>query len=105
MNNINLIGRLTKEPEAIQQDGKTLCRLTIAVDDTHAVDRADFIRVAVHGPQGDNCEKYLHKGFLVGVSGRIRSERLTTDQQEAGITYDVYVVADHVQFLQWPERE
>jgi single-strand DNA-binding protein len=105
MNNINLIGRLTRDPEMKKTDeGKSICTFTLAVDDTFSKeDRADFIRVAVFGNQGDNCEKYLRKGFLAGVSGRVRSD-VYTDAE--GVTrYPVNVTADRVQFLQWPERE
>ncbi|MDR2156851.1 MAG: single-stranded DNA-binding protein [Clostridiales Family XIII bacterium] len=105
MNNINLIGRLTKDPEMRRTDeGRSICTFTLAVDDTFSKeDRTDFIRVTVFGNQGDNCEKYLRKGFLAGVSGRLRSD-VYTDAE--GVTrYPVNVTADRVQFLQWPERE
>lgn len=105
MNNINLIGRLTKDPELhSKEDGKSFCTFRLAVDDPYAKeDRADFISVTVFGNQGDNCSKYLRKGYLAGVSGRIRSD-IYTDAE--GVTrYPVNIVADRVQFLQWPERE
>jgi single-strand DNA-binding protein len=105
MNNINLIGRLTKDPEVRKlEEGRTVCTFSLAVDDTRSKeDRADFIRISVFGNQGDNCEKYLRKGFLAGVSGRIHSDQYT--DAEGVRRYPVEVIADRVQFLQWPERE
>jgi single-strand DNA-binding protein len=105
MNNVNLIGRLTKDPEVRTIDeGRTLCTFTLAVDDTFSKeDRTDFIRVTVFGNQGDLCERYLRKGFLAGVSGRIRADQYTDSE---GIKrYPVDVTADHVQFLQWPDKD
>ncbi len=104
MNSINFIGRLTKDPELRKtEDGKSICNFSVAVDDTYSKeDRVDFMRVTVFGVQGENCEKYLQKGFLVGVSGRFRSD---TYKDSEGITrYPVSVVAEKVSFLQWPER-
>jgi single-strand DNA-binding protein len=105
MNNINLIGRLTKDPETKKtEESRTICTFTLAVDDTYSKEnRTDFIRVTVFGNQGDLCERYLRKGFLTGVSGRIRSDQYT--DAEGIRRYPVDVVADRVQFLQWPERE
>lgn len=105
MNNINLIGRLTKDPESKKTDeGRTICNFTLAVDDSWSKeDRADFIRVTVFGNQGDNCQKYLRKGILAGVSGRIRSDVYTDG--EGVVRYPVTVTADRVQFIQWPDRQ
>ncbi|MDR2163533.1 MAG: single-stranded DNA-binding protein [Clostridiales Family XIII bacterium] len=105
MNNINLIGRLTKDPDMKKtNEGRTICTFTLAVDDVYAKDkRADFIKVAVFGGQGDLCEKYLRKGFLTGVSGRIRTDQYT--DAEGIKRYPVEVTADRVQFLQWPDRD
>ena len=104
MNNVNLIGRLTREPEMRKtDDGKTVCNLNIAVDDAFARDdRTDFIRVTVWGNQAENCEKYLRKGFLCGVSGRVRTDSYTDG--EGVKRYPVTVTADRIQFLQFPER-
>jgi single-strand DNA-binding protein len=105
MNNVNLIGRLTKDPVVRKTDeGRTICTFTLAVDDTFSKDdRTDFIRVTVFGNQGDLCERYLRKGFLTGVSGRLRVDKYTDSD---GVTrYPVDVTADRVQFLQWPEKE
>lgn len=105
MNSINVIGRLTKDPQVrISEEGKSICNFSLAVDDIHSKDdRADFIRCTVFGNQGENCGKYLKKGFLTGVSGRFRSD---TYKDNEGITrYPVTLTADKVQFLQWPDKD
>ncbi|MDR0876237.1 MAG: single-stranded DNA-binding protein [Clostridiales Family XIII bacterium] len=105
MNSVNIIGRLTKDPEMRKSaEGKTICTLRLAIDDTFSKDdRADFISVTVFGNQGDNCEKYLRKGFITGVQGRLRSDSYPDSD---GIKrYTVKINAERVQFLQWPERK
>jgi single-strand DNA-binding protein len=105
MNNVTLIGRLTADPEVrIVGEGKIVCNFSLAIDDPYAKeDRADFIRITVFGGQGENCRKYLRKGFLAGVSGRIRSDKYT--DAEGVKRYPVDIVAERVQFLQWPDKQ
>jgi single-strand DNA-binding protein len=105
MNSVNIIGRLTKDPELKKLDeGRSLCTFTLAVDDIHSKeDRADFMRVSVFGNPGELCEKYLRKGFLAGVTGRLRTDTYT--DAEGIIRYPVKLIAENVRFLQWPERE
>ena len=104
MNTANLIGRLTRDPELKKtDDGLSICDFTIAVDDTFSrEDRADFIKVTVFGNQAENCEKYLRKGFICAVNGRFRSDQYTDGE---GIKrYPMKVIAERVQFLQFPDR-
>jgi len=104
MNNVNIIGRLVKDPEVKKtNEGKTICDLRFAIDDHYSKDdRSDFINVTVFGNQGDLCERYLRKGLLAGVSGRIRSDVYKNSE---GVTkYPIKIIADSVQFLQWPDR-
>jgi single-strand DNA-binding protein len=104
MNNVNLIGRLTKDPELkTTDDGRNICNFNLAIDDPFSLeDRADFVKVTVFGNQAQNCRKYLRKGFLAGVAGRIRSDKYTDAD---GIKrYPTSVIAERIQFLQWPEK-
>ncbi|MDR3365078.1 MAG: single-stranded DNA-binding protein [Clostridiales Family XIII bacterium] len=105
MNSVNIIGRLVRDPEVKKTDeGLSICSLRFAVDDTFSKeDRADFINVTVFGNQGDLCEKYLRKGFIAGVQGRFRSDAYT--DSEGVKRYPIKIVADRIQFLQWPERK
>ena len=105
MNSINIIGRLTRDPEVKKtEDGRTICTFSVAVDDIFSKDeRTDFFRIAVFGPQGDLCEKFLRKGFLAGVTGRLRNESYV--DAEGKTRYSLNIIADNVRFLQWPERD
>ncbi len=76
LNRVILIGRLTRDPELrYTNNGKAVARFTLAVDrpfKNQAGEReTDFINVVVWGPQADNCSKYLSKGKLAAVDGRL----------------------------------
>ena len=105
MNSVNIIGRLVRDPDVKRtEDGLTICNLRLAIDDPYSKEnRSDFINVTVFGAQGGVCNRYLRKGFMAGVSGRINSDSYT--DSEGVKRYPVKVVADRVQILQWPERE
>jgi single-strand DNA-binding protein len=104
MNQVSLIGRLTKDPELHKTgEGRSICKFTLALEDNFSKeDRADFICVTVFGNQGENCIRYLHKGILAGIEGRIHSEANT--DSDGVKRYSATVIASRVIFLEWPEK-
>lgn len=102
MNSIVLIGRLTRDPELRYTAGTqtAVATFTLAVDrpvKSGEEKKADFPRITVFGKQAENCEKYLAKGRLVGIHGRIQTGSYTNKD---GVTvYTTDVVADNVEFL------
>lgn len=107
MNCVVLIGRLTKDPELryIPQSETAVASFTLAVDRPMAREKtADFIRIVAFGKTAELCERYLTKGRLVGIQGRIQTGSYKTSTGETRYTTDVY--ADRVEFLDWEtERE
>lgn len=57
----------------------------------------DFPRITVFGRQAVNCEKYLSKGRMVGVTGRIQTGSYVNKNGDKVYTTDI--VADRVDFL------
>lgn len=115
MNEVVLIGRLTRDPELryLPSTQTPRCQFTLAVDrnltrekrqELEAKGRptADFIRIIVWGRQAETCANYLAKGRLVAVSGRI--ETGSYDAQDGTRRYTTDVVANRVQFLEFGER-
>lgn len=76
MNNVNLIGRLTRDPE-LRESGQgkpTVCAMRIAVDNPGrggAPGEPTYVDVATFGAQAKACAAHLAKGRSVGVSGRL----------------------------------
>ena len=104
MNSVELIGRLTRDPETRYTSAQTaVCNFTLAIDRPvkDGEKQADFPRVIVFGKQAENCEKYLKKGRLVGVQGRIQTGSYKNKQGDTIYTTDV--VANRIEFLEWSE--
>jgi len=99
MNNVALIGRLTKDPETrYTADTQTaVTRFSIAIDRPGKDKGADFPNITVFGKQAENCEKYLKKGRLVGVQGRLQTG--SYERSDGSKVYTTDVVADRVEFL------
>ena len=108
MNSVVLIGRLTRDSEVryTSQSQMAVCSFTIAIDRPSRQGeerKADFPRITVFGKQAENCEKFLKKGRLVGIQGRIQTGSYTNKD---GVTvYTTDVIADRVEFLEWGDRE
>ena len=76
MNSVVLIGRLTRDPETryAAATQTAVCKFTVAVNERIGdKETTSYPRVVVFGKQAENCERYLAKGRLVGVQGRIQT--------------------------------
>lgn len=97
MNDVKLIGRLTKKPELEYTAGNTaVTKFTIAVDRRKKEDGADFIRITVFGKQAENICRYLDKGRQVAVDGYIKTGSYPKDGKTI---YTTDIIADRVEFL------
>ena len=106
MNNVVLIGRLTKDPEVRRVDEKmAIATFSLAIDRPVKKDgekKTDFPRVTVFGRQAESCEKYLAKGMLVGIQGSIQTGSYTN--KDGQTVYTTGVVANRVKFLEWKKQ-
>lgn len=107
MNNVILIGRLTKDPEIkYTRDQTAVATFTVAINrgkDKNGEDRgADFPRVVAYGRTAENCERYLAKGRLVGIQGRLQTG--SYKHKDGYTVYTTDVIADRVEFLEWGDR-
>ena len=102
MNKVFLIGRLVRDPE-LRYTGTNIpvATFSIAVNRNYAnaagEREADFINIVVWRKQAENVKKYITKGSLVAVEGRIQTGSYEKDGQRV---YTTDVVADNVQFLE-----
>jgi single-strand DNA-binding protein len=102
---INLIGRLTANPELRSTESGNVARLRIAVQrrPRNGQDRgADYIDVTAFGALGDNCAQYLTKGRRVGITGRLHHSEWVA---EDGRRQRLEVIADNVEFLEVPRSD
>ena len=107
LNRVVLIGHLTKDPELrTTSNGISVTSFTIAVDrnfnNQQGEKEADFIPVVAWRKLADTCAKYLAKGRLVAVSGRMQVR--SYEGKDGLKRYITEVVADEVQFLERMEE-
>lgn len=104
INRVVLVGRLTRDPELrTTTSGKQVVGFGLAVDDPFNKEHTNFFNVSAWGSTADFVSKYLTKGRLVAVDGRLNQRKYTTqDGQNRDV---VEIVADRVQGLDRPRDD
>ncbi len=75
MNTVTMIGRLTRDPDAVTTDGGTeIANLRIAVDRRKRDDGAVFVDVKAFNGLAHSCSEYLEKGRQVAVTGPLSAK-------------------------------
>ena len=103
MNNVVLVGRLTRDPELkyIPGSGTAVTNFAIAVDreftGKDGKKETDFIDIQVWGKSAENCANYIGKGSLVAIQGSIRVD--SYQDQDGNNRKITKVNANRVQFL------
>ena len=102
MNSVNLIGRLTRDPDVKYTTGSepmAVARFSIAIDryEKNGEQKADFPTIVCFGKTAENCERYIHKGSQVGIEGRIQTGSYTN--KDGVKVYTTDVIAKKVEFL------
>lgn len=99
MNQVVLVGNLTKTPELIiTGENSKLTKFTIAVSREYSVNAdCDFFNVSAWGKLAEICETYLDKGNKVAVFGRLRNHSY---EDTKGIKRtSTEIVAENIEFL------
>jgi len=103
LNRVQLIGNLGKDPESrFTPTGKKVTSFSVAVSnrwkkDGETKEYTDWINIEAWGRLGEICEQYLHKGSLVYLEGRMRTDRY--DDKSGETKYFTKVVALQMQML------
>ncbi|MDY0277419.1 MAG: single-stranded DNA-binding protein [Acholeplasma sp.] len=102
INNVVLVGRLTKDPELkVTQSNIPFVNFTVAVNrsftDQSGERQADFINCIVWQKQAENFARYMRQGSLIGIEGRIQTRSYETEQ---GTRYVTEVSCNSIQFLE-----
>ena len=110
LNRVQLIGRLGKDPESrFTPTGKKVAHFSLAVSQRWKSAEGDkeyteWVNVEAWGRLGEVCQQYLHKGSLVFLEGRLKTDKY---EDKGGETkYYTKVVAVSMQMLdRKPEEE
>lgn len=102
MNNVALVGRMTKDPDVrMIGDGRLQASFTLAVNRSFKNQQgdieADFILCTIWGKTAENTAKHCGKGSLIGVSGRIQTR--SYEREDRTRAYVTQVAGEDVRFL------
>lgn len=109
MNNVQLIGRITKDPEVKTfgkgQNAVDMCRFTLAIrdgKDQEGNERTQFISCAAWGKVVEIIGNYVRKGEMVAVDGKLVNNNYEKDGQ---MIYQTEVRVQNVYLLPNPQQE
>lgn len=104
MNNVSLVGRLTRPIELHYSQGDNpiaMCNLNVAVDRKFKKDgqpTADFINCKAFGKTAEFIEKYFDKGNRIGLTGSIQTG--SYKNKDDATVYTTDVIVDNVEFVE-----
>lgn len=104
LNKVMIIGRLGREPEIrYSSSGKSCASLNVATDESYTdrngnrQNRTEWHRVVVWDKAAEACGKFLAKGSLVYVEGKLQMREW--QDQKGQKRYVTEIRAERVQFL------
>lgn len=100
MNNINLLGRFTKDPEIrfTQSTNTMVANFTLAVKRPFAKEEeqdTDFINCVAWKKTAEIVNKYFKKGQQAAISGRLQTRNY---EDEKGKHYITEVIVESIEF-------
>ena len=102
MNTVQIIGRLTADPELKHtQGGKEFSRFTVAVDRAVKAGeekQTDFINIVAWNQTAEFICKYFTKGQRIALTGSIRTGDYTDKDGKKRYTFDIWV--NNVEFCE-----
>ncbi len=103
LNRVQLIGRLGKDPETrFTPTGKKVANFSVAISNRwksatgETKEYTEWVNVEAWGRLGEVCQQYLHKGSLVYVEGRLKTDKY---EDKGETKYFTKVVALQMQML------
>jgi single-strand DNA-binding protein len=103
LNRVQLIGRLGKDPETrFTPTGKKVAQFSVAISNRwksatgETKEYTEWVNVEAWGRLGEVCQQYLHKGSLVYLEGRLKTDKY---EDKGETKYFTKVVALQMQML------
>ena len=101
LNNLNIIGRLTKEPVLKETDKTQIVNINVAVDNTRknqdGSKKTTFIQANAFGELAKIVNANFKKGSLIGLSGELEQDNYTDKDGNHRSTYRVII--EHIAFI------
>lgn len=104
VNKVILIGRLGADPDMRNtQSGQTVCTLSLATSESWVKDgkkeeKTEWHRVILWSRQAEVAAKYLKKGRMVYIEGKLQTR--SWDDKQGQKRYTTEIVATNMQFIE-----
>lgn len=97
VNKVFLLGRLGADPETIKFDDGSMSKFAVATEEVYKKSKTtQWHNIVAYGATGENCSKFLRKGSMVWIDGKI----VTRQAEKNGVkTYYTSIVANNVKFI------
>lgn len=95
LNQVIIVGRLTKEPElTVKKEKRTIIELAIprSFKNKDGEYETDFVSVVAEGNIANSTVEYCKKGDIIGIKGNVRTEVVDNDRK-------MFIVAERITFL------
>ena len=108
LNNVQIIGRLGKDPELrYTQSGTACCKFSVAVEgyvpkDSDKPKHTEWFNVVAWAKLAEICAQYLGKGDLIYVQGELQTRQYEKDGQRR---YFTEVIMRNMQMLKTKPKE
>jgi len=104
VNKVILVGNLGADPDLkYTPSNRPVCNLSVATNEVwkdksgEKQERVEWHRVNVWGDQAENCQKFLAKGRMVYIEGKLQTRKW--QDKEGKDRYTTEIIADRVVFL------
>ena len=103
LNKVMLLGRLGRDPEKkYTNSGVAVCNFSLATSESVKKgnsweDKTEWHKIVVFGNQAENVSKFVKKGSLVFVEGRIQSR--SYQDKDGNDKYVTEIVSNLIRFL------
>ena len=92
MNQVIIMGRLTRDPEyKTSNDGTAYATYGVAVQRAGSEDKADFFDCITYKAGADFAQTYLHKGMKMLLVGELHHDRYTTQDGQSHDSFKIVV--------------
>ena len=102
MNSLQILGRLTRDPEIKNANGKSVCQFAIAVNRNK--EEADFFECVAWEKTAETISQYVKKGQRILIDGRLQQDRWK-DQQSGENRSTVKIILNRFDFIEAAEQQ
>lgn len=104
MNKVIITGRTTKDIELkVTPTGTNVATFSVAVKRPFKDNESDFFECVAYGKTSELISKYVKKGDLIGLEGRLQARNYTN--KEGRKVYVTEIIVENVEFLQSKKQE